>query len=200
MLGLGFVLVSAAPDAFAPAISLRVQRLTGASAAGAAQVDRSGESVSKLFGLLSACGGRLPELERWRIAGAIHDESTRFGYDPLFAMAMIEVESGCSPSARGPKGSVGLLQLQPATGRAMAEASRLPWEGVRTLTRPVTNIKLGLRYLSQLEQKLQDPLVALAAYNMGPARVARIGRKRARNARYVRRILSRYHDFLASSA
>jgi soluble lytic murein transglycosylase-like protein len=150
--------------------------------------------VGDVFAALSRCQASLPEKERWRIAGAIHQESRRHGYDPLFIMALIQVESGCSPTARGEQGAVGLTQLKPSTARAMAREVGLPWAGGETLIHPVLNVQLGLAYLSKLERQFQDPYLAMVAFNKGPARVAGMTRQRARGAKYVRRVLSRYEN------
>jgi soluble lytic murein transglycosylase-like protein len=150
---------------------------------------------------LSLCSATLTQDERWRLAGIIHDESQRRGYDPLFVVAMIQIESGCLRTARGPGDGdgVGLIQIQPSTARAVAREADLPWHGDHTLTRPAVNVRLALEYLSRLEERFRDPLVAMAAYNMGPNRVAQMSPQRARGAGYVRKILARYEQLLAST-
>lgn len=153
-------------------------------------------TVATLFDALSRCRAALPESERWRIAGTIHQESRKYGYDPLFVEAMIEVESQCKPTARGIRGAIGLIQIKPATAKAVAEESGLPWRGAAALKDGPLNIRLGVRYLWNLEQRFDDPRVAVAAYNLGPTRVARMARQRAKNARYVQRVMSRYHDLV----
>lgn len=156
--------------------------------------------VEQIRAALARCGRSLTEVERWQIAGAIHYESRRHGYDPLFVLAMVEVESACSPTARGVRGSVGLIQVLPTTARAVAREAGVSWQGVEALTRPSVNMQLGLHYLAQLEARFRDPAVALAAYQMGPRRVARMPRHRARDTRYVRKILARYENLLAGAA
>lgn len=143
---------------------------------------------------LENCSEALSDGERWRLASIIHRESREQGYDPLFVVALILVESGCSRSARGPGGGVGLTQIQPETARQAARDASIPWHGADTLTRPAVNIELGIVYLAQLEDRFNDPLIAMAAYNMGPGRVARMSRRRARDTSYVRRVLDRYDD------
>jgi soluble lytic murein transglycosylase-like protein len=153
-------------------------------------------TVATLFDALSKCRASLPESERWRIAGAIHHESRKYGYDPLFVAAMVEVESKCKPTARGIHGAVGLIQIRPATAKAVAAESGVPWKGDATLRDGVLNVRLGVRYLWTLEKKFDDAQLAIAAYNLGPTRVARMNRQRARNAKYVQRVLGRYQDLV----
>jgi soluble lytic murein transglycosylase-like protein len=197
-----FVVLGAVPDSFAPAgADLPVASVSSAAlvppVAAAPKAAEPANPLDKLFDLVSSCGPDLSEQESWRIAGALRDESARYGYDPLFVLAMMQVESGCSPTARGPRGAVGLFQLLPSTARAMARACNLPWRGESTLMQPVVNLRLGLHYLWRLEQRYKDKVLALAAYNLGPGRVDQLGPRRARSARYVRRIVSRYESLRA---
>lgn len=153
-------------------------------------------AIAELIISLEACTATLSPLERWRLASIIHRESRQQGYDPLFIVALIQVESGCSRSARGPTGSIGLTQLQPTTARQVARDGAMPWNGPESLTHPAVNVALGVEYLAQLEDQFDDPLIAMAAYNMGPGRVARMSRTRARGATYVRRVLNRYEALI----
>ena len=160
------------------------------------RAQRPSDQVSVVFNALSRCGAKISERERWRIAATIHDESHRYGYDPLFVLAMVEVESTCKPSARSRRGAVGLIQMKPSTARAVARDAGLPWHGAKTLTMPGVNIQLALRYLSALEEQFQDPDLAVAAYHSGPQRVARMSRRHARRLPYLQKILLRYEHLL----
>jgi soluble lytic murein transglycosylase-like protein len=153
--------------------------------------------VGRLFTVVSRCRMQLSERERWRIVGTIHRESQRYGYNPLFILAMIEVESTCLSTARSRRGAVGLIQIKPSVARAVAEEAGLQWQGATMLTAPAFNVHLGLRYLSQLQKQFGDLRLALAAYNLGPTRVAKMPRHRARRTEYVQKILSRYEALLA---
>jgi soluble lytic murein transglycosylase-like protein len=162
----------------------------------AGQIQKPADTVGVLFTAFSRCQQKLHEHERWRIAGAIHRESQRYGYDPLFVLAMVQVESACSPTARSSEGAVGLIQVKPSTARAVAEEAGLRWLGAAMLRKPVVNVQLGLRYLAHLEQRFQDPYLALAAYCLGPKRVRRMRRQRARHTAYVKKVIARYEDLL----
>jgi soluble lytic murein transglycosylase len=155
--------------------------------------------VTTIYEALSDCRASLSEPVRWRIARAIEEQSRRHGYDPLFVQAMVEVESTCSPTARSRRGAIGLIQLRPASARAVAEAAGGRYAGPQTLLDPVRNVELGLLYLNQLEEQLGDPHLAVAAYNLGPGRVAGMSKSFAKTARYVRKILARYEHLLAES-
>ncbi len=157
-------------------------------------------AVNDVFNALSRCQMPLSEKERWRLASVIDQESQQHGYDPMFVLAMIQVESGCSPTAEGGRGGIGLVQIKPSTARAVAKEAGLPWQGAETLKRPVFNVKVGLLYLAQLEEQFGDPYLAMVAYNRGPARVGKMSPLRARGARYVKKILARYEDLTDEAA
>jgi len=71
------------------------------------------------------------------------------------------------------------------------------WRGDDMLTKPLFNVHLGLRYLTQLEKQFGDPYLAMAAYNLGPKRVSGMSRHQARTTQYVQKVLSRYEALLA---
>ena len=154
------------------------------------------ETRARLFAAVSRCGSSLSDPQRRRIAEAVHREAERHGYDPLFVMAMIEVESTCSPTANGSYGAVGLTQIKPSTARAIAKELGVAWEGASTLVQPSLNVRLGVGYLAKLEQQLGDPYLAIVAYNQGPGRVSGMTRQHAQRDRYVKKVLARYEGLL----
>lgn len=154
----------------------------------------------KLFAAVSRCRRSLPEKVRWRMVDAIQAEAEQHGYDPMFVMAIVEVESTCSPTANGPRGAVGLVQIKPSTARAVAKELGVPWRGRTTLLEPETNVKLGIRYLRKLQEQFGDPYVAIAAYNRGPARASGMSQHRAKQDRYVKKVLTRYETLLEDHA
>lgn len=84
-----------------------------------------------------------------------------------FVRSVMKAESGFQPNAVSPKGAIGLMQLMPDTARVL---------GVDPMD-PHQNAEGGAQYLRQLLAKYEsDPnqvLLALAAYNAGPAAVDR---------------------------
>ena len=80
-------------------------------------------------------------------------------------VAVARVESRIDQDARSSRGAQGLLQVLPSTARALGlDASSAQ-----------TNVLAGARYLRQLLVRFGSADLALAAYNAGPAAVARAG-------------------------
>jgi soluble lytic murein transglycosylase-like protein len=84
-----------------------------------------------------------------------------------FVRSVMKAESGFQPNAVSPKGAIGLMQLMPDTARVLGVDPRDPRQ----------NADGGAQYLRQLLARYEsDPnqvLLALAAYNAGPAAVER---------------------------
>jgi soluble lytic murein transglycosylase-like protein len=93
--------------------------------------------------------------------------STRHGVPFHLVKAVIAIESGFRPQALSRAGARGLMQLMPNTARDL---------GVNDPHDPQQAIDAGTRYLAKLLKAFRDETLALAAYNAGPARVARAGR------------------------
>ena len=93
---------------------------------------------------------------------------------PTWAYGVARSESLFMRDVRSRAGAIGLMQLMPATGRAVAREIRLPYSGLNTLTDPQHNIRLGTTYLGQMtEQFGGNRVLATAAYNAGPHRVVK---------------------------
>lgn len=91
---------------------------------------------------------------------------------PALVFGLVRQESVFTVDIRSRSGAVGLMQLMPATGRQLQRRGR---HGARPdLKNPVVNVRLGVTYLHQLLEAFRgDVVLALAAYNAGPARARR---------------------------
>lgn len=97
----------------------------------------------------------------------IAEASGRFGVDSSLVKAVIDAESSFNPRAVSSAGAKGLMQLMDATGQGL---------GVTDPFDPQQNIEGGTRYLSRLLSRYDgNEATALAAYNAGSGRLARLG-------------------------
>ncbi|HHZ20939.1 MAG TPA: lytic transglycosylase domain-containing protein [Firmicutes bacterium] len=87
--------------------------------------------------------------------------------DPLFVTAVIAAESSFRPNAVSHCGAIGLMQL---TQGILQELN------IKDPYAIAENIAGGCAYLAKLRHRFGDLSLALAAYNAGPTRVARLNR------------------------
>jgi soluble lytic murein transglycosylase-like protein len=94
----------------------------------------------------------------------LRNAAIRSGLPPQFVESVARVESALHSDAISPKGAIGVMQLMPATARAMAADPNDPEQ----------NIDAGTRLLRELLIKYDGDVVkALSAYNAGPGAVDR---------------------------
>jgi membrane-bound lytic murein transglycosylase MltF len=105
--------------------------------------------------------------------------------DHILAAAQGYQESRLDQSARSKSGAVGIMQLLPSTARDHNIA-------IDNIEQTENNIHAGVKYLSFLRnryfndpeiEKTDQTLLALAAYNLGPARMTKL-RNRAKSKGY----------------
>ena len=99
---------------------------------------------------------------------------------PELSLSIARRESEFDPVVVSGAGARGLMQVMPATARAMADAVDLPYAAARLTADPLYNARLGTAYLNLLEGQFgQSPILVPAAYNAGPSRAiawtARLG-------------------------
>ena len=107
--------------------------------------------------------------------------------------SVIKAESNFHVDAISRAGARGLMQLMPGTAQDL---------GVKDITRADQNIAGGTAYLDSLLKLYKDDLrLALAAYNAGPAAVARYhGVPPYRETRaYVNRVINEFNKRMAAS-
>jgi soluble lytic murein transglycosylase-like protein len=153
--------------------------------------------IARVHEILSAFHSGLSVEDVERLSELIYQESIRHGYDPELIVSLILTESSFYNRAVSRKGAIGLMQIKPGTGQALAEINRTPFHSAKVLYDPHVNIKLGVQYLALLHRRFGDLGVALAAYNYGPTRVAEwIDRGEHLPPGYTQKILRRYKKLL----
>lgn len=104
----------------------------------------------------------------------------RYDFDWLMLAAQGYQESRLNQARRSPDGAIGVMQVMPATGRAM---------NVGDIRKLEPNIHAGVKYMRRMLDRyfrgarldpLNRNLFAFAAYNAGPSRVAALRRIAAR--------------------
>lgn len=120
------------------------------------------------------------------IENLINKYAQKNNLDPDFIKAVVKQESGFNPDAKSKCGAMGLMQLMPQTAKGL---------GVIDAFDPEQNIDGGTRYLKSMMNRFNnDPKLALAAYNAGPAAIQKYGDippyRETQN--YVKNILSSY--------
>lgn len=108
------------------------------------------------------------------LAFQIVTESLIAEEDPFFITALILAESNFRNTARSHVGALGLMQIMPDTGKFIAKLINYNYGGKSSLTRPETNLKLGIAYIKYLKTLYKNDLrKTLIAYNWGPGNLAR---------------------------
>jgi soluble lytic murein transglycosylase-like protein len=152
-----------------------------------AAADYLDSQYKRVLALLHPPGARQGETGRRFNAfdAAIETHAHTHGVDPALVRAIIAVESGFDPAARSRVGAIGLMQLMPATARALGVDPSMPEQ----------NIEGGVRYLSELLKMFGGIELALIAYNGGPGFARRYARGETalygETRDYVKRVLAR---------
>ena len=94
----------------------------------------------------------LNDYEKDKISQFILKNSRIYGYDPMFLTAVIITESSFNHRAKSKVGALGLMQIRPRTGRALATEANMKWRGKHTLYHPENNIALGSYYLIEIDR------------------------------------------------
>ncbi len=130
-------------------------------------------------------GGRPRDWPSRQFDSLIAFYAARHNVEAALVHAMIATESGFEMRARSPKGAIGLMQLMPATARALGVN---PWVAHE-------NIEGGVRYVAEMLRTFGSTELALIAYNGGPGYARRYARREValygETRDYVRNVLAR---------
>lgn len=129
---------------------------------------------TKIFDVISSYSTGLDGASLNKVPQWIYEASQKYDSDPFLLTALIVTESSFNNWAKSHRGALGLMQIRPRTGHAMATEVNLPWDGKPTLFKPESNIFLGTYYLNKLQNRFNnDVKLALEAYNHGPTKLQR---------------------------
>lgn len=104
------------------------------------------------------------------ISHVLYEESDQHGLDYRLILALMKIESNFQQDVVSSRGARGLLQVKPSLAKFIASDLGIKWDGKKTLDTPDANIRIGVRFLSQLIADFRNTNLALKAYNMGPSK------------------------------
>ncbi len=156
------------------------------------QAALEGQGGASAAGALAAANASAPApVPSAQIAALAQGQGSIWGVDPKLITAVIANESGFNANATSKVGAQGLMQLMPATARAL---------GVSDPFDPTQNVAGGTRYLRGLLDRFHgDTKLAIAAYNAGPGAVEKYGGvpPYPETQNYVQNVLSSYERYQA---
>lgn len=101
----------------------------------------------------------------------VRHHATAYRLDETLIFALIKSESAFRTYALSPARAIGLMQIMPFTGKALAAETGIPDFQPSSLHEPDVSIHLGSHYLRQLADMYKNYIPAvLGAYNAGPHR------------------------------
>jgi soluble lytic murein transglycosylase-like protein len=137
-----------------------------------AETSASGWTQPGVDALLAKVARSLNPSLRGKLAEAVISESRRAGYDPLFVLGLVSVESSFRLTASSNRGAYGLMQLKPSTfAWISAREPDIGAEDGAAAEDPVADVRLAIRYVKWLESRFHNRDDALMAYNAGPHRL-----------------------------
>jgi soluble lytic murein transglycosylase-like protein len=148
------------------------------------------KDVENLQSFIKQPSASIPSPQNDTLKSKADRYAVKYNIDPLLFRALIKQESNWNPKAVSPVGAAGLTQLMPATAASECGLS------AKERFDPDKNLNCGAYYFSKQLQRFGAVDLALAAYNSGPDRVAKLGRipriKETEN--YVSRIMANWQE------
>lgn len=126
--------------------------------------------------------GRSPE-ERAELVSTFRKYGEKYNFDWLMLAAQGQQESGLRQNRKSPAGAIGIMQIKPST----AADKNVGIDDISTID---SNVHAGTKYMRFLADRYFDSdeindlnqwIFSLAAYNAGPAKIARYRREAAEN-------------------
>ncbi len=104
-------------------------------------------------------------------------EAAEWDVSPFLLAALIRQESAFDAQIVSGAGAIGLMQLMPPTGKALARVHGPVGLSEQNLTTPEVNLHLGAAFLVEMARRYHGDLpLVLSAYNAGPTRATRWSR------------------------
>lgn len=127
------------------------------------------------------------------IAKTIMEESEKYGFDPIFLMAVIQNESSFNVRMKGSAGEIGLMQIKPDTAKWIATGSKISYKNAKSLYNPETNIRIGAAFMNKLRSQFSsNSQLYLTAYNAGAGTVRKMVSGKVSPKIYASAVMKRY--------
>lgn len=136
----------------------------------------------------------------FRLANDIMDNCEKYNVNPYLVLAVIKVESNFQPRAVSSMGARGLMQIMPSTAKYISRKFDFKYSGSNSLFNPHANVKMGIAYLSLLDQRYNDIEHVLWAYNYGPARYQALKKSLGNSLPYYVKQVMSFKSFLESES
>ena len=105
-----------------------------------------------------------------------------YGVDYEMVKAVIQTESDWNHKAVSTSGAIGLMQVLPSTARSEFDTPK------KDLFDPYVNVTVGIKYLSELNDRFDDMESTLTAYSHGPTATRKYSPTYVSNNFYVKRV------------
>ena len=105
-----------------------------------------------------------------------------YGVDYEMVKAVIQTESDWNHKAVSTSGAIGLMQVLPSTARSEFDTPK------QDLFDPYVNVTVGIKYLSELNDRFDDMESTLTAYSHGPTATKKYSPTYVSNNFYVKRV------------
>ena len=105
-----------------------------------------------------------------------------YGVDYEMVKAVIQTESDWNHKAVSTSGAIGLMQVLPSTARSEFDTPK------QDLFDPYVNVTVGIKYLSELNDRFDDMESTLTAYSHGPTATRKYSPTYVSNNFYVKRV------------
>ena len=105
-----------------------------------------------------------------------------YGVDYEMVKAVIQTESDWNHKAVSTSGAIGLMQVLPSTARSEFDTPK------QDLFDPYVNVTVGIKYLSELNERFDDMESTLTAYSHGPTVTKKYSNNYISNNFYVKRV------------
>ena len=105
-----------------------------------------------------------------------------YGVDYEMVKAVIQTESDWNHKAVSTSGAIGLMQVLPSTAKSEFDTPK------QDLFDPYVNVTVGIKYLSELNERFDDMESTLTAYSHGPTATKKYSPTYVSNNFYVKRV------------